>query len=348
VNEASPRGEHDTGAHASIGRRGRRRTLVRVALAIAMLALVLAYARPVAVLDTLRGVHAPTFLLALTVAIASNLVSALRWAAIARAMGLHAPTESLVAAYAQGMAANTVLPGAILGGDVLRGYALHRLGNPLQESALSVLVDRASGLWVLCALSLGAVLGIGAAQGAGYSVATHVRSRELAGAALLLALACVLPLLAVRRRGAPGASALALAWARRTHRVAAALAQLRPALPGLLLLSVVVQVLSAAALWLYARSIGAQVSLPIALAAAAPIFVMAALPVGYAGFGTRELAAVAVLGVAGVPAAAAASTGLLYGIGGVLQGVVGAAFFVVGTGEQRPREESLPVRPPGP
>jgi hypothetical protein len=315
----------------NVERRGRRRTLVRVVLAIAMLLIVLWYARPAAVLDTLRGVHGPTFLLALAVAVASNVASALRWAAIARAMGLHAPTHALVAAYAQGMAANTVLPGAILGGDVLRGYALHRLGNPLHESALSVFVDRASGLWVLGALSLVAVLGIAAMQSAGYSINSPVRSQDLAGAALLVALACVLPLLALGRGATKRVPALGNAWARRIRRVASALAQLRPALPGLLLLSVVVQVLSAAALWLYARSIGAQVSLPVALAAAAPIFVMAALPVGYAGFGTRELAAVAVLAVANVAAEAAAATGLLYGMGGVLQGVIGVAFFLVST-----------------
>lgn len=113
-----------------------------------------------------------------------------------------------------------------------------------------------------------------------------------------------------------------------------ALSQLRPALPRLLMMSVAVQLLSAVALWLYARAVSADLALPVALAAAAPIFVMAALPIGYAGFGTRELAAVVVLAVAGVPADAAAATGLLYGIGGLLQGVLGAVFFLVPLGAQ--------------
>jgi hypothetical protein len=120
------------------------------------------------------------------------------------------------------------------------------------------------------------------------------------------------------------------------QRVADAIAQLRPALLWLLLMSVAVQLLSAIALWLYARSAGADIALPVMLAAAAPIFVMAALPIGYAGFGTRELAAVAALAVAGVPAGAAATTGLLYGIGALLQGVLGAAFFVVPLGGGEP------------
>jgi uncharacterized membrane protein YbhN (UPF0104 family) len=310
------------------------RTLFRIAIAVALLAIVLWYARPAAVLDALRDVDPATFLLALAFAIASNIASAFRWAAIARAMGLRAPNVPLAGFYARGMAANTVLPGAVLGGDVLRGYALHRLGNPLQESALSVLVDRASGLWVLCALSLVAVLGMGVAQASSEALATRIGRGDLVLAAWLLALACALPPLALRlRRGASTPGALD-ALARRTQRMRCALSQLRPALPRLLMMSVAVQLLSAVALWLYARAVSADLALPVALAAAAPIFVMAALPIGYAGFGTRELAAVVVLAVAGVPADAAAATGLLYGIGGLLQGVLGAVFFLVPLGAQ--------------
>ena len=55
---------------------------------------------------------------------------------------------------------------------------------------------------------------------------------------------------------------------------------------------------------------------------------MAAVPHGVAGFGTRELAAVAVLGLAGVPADVAAGTGLLYGMLCVIQGVLAAPSFV--------------------
>lgn len=343
MEDASLDGERERAVRASVERRGGIPPLVRMVLAVAMLALALWYARPTAVLAMLRDVHGATFLLALAVAIASNLVSALRWAAIARAMGLIAPNGALVAFYGRGMAANTVLPGAVLGGDVLRGYALHRLGNPIRESALSVLVDRASGLWVLCALSLVVVLGIAAMHAMGHRVATPLRGDELATSALVLALACALPFLAPRMQPRPGVRAT---LARLTQRVVNTLAQIRPALPRLLLMSVVVQLLSAAALCLYARSVGAEIALSVALAAAAPIFVMAALPIGYSGFGTRELAAVAVLAVASVPADAATATGLLYGIGGLLQGMLGAAFFVVPlrAGDPPHRKESSPVR----
>jgi uncharacterized membrane protein YbhN (UPF0104 family) len=310
------------------------RTLLRITIAVALLAAVVWYARPAAVLDALRAVDPAAFLLALAVAIASNIASAFRWAAIARAMGLRAPNAPLVGFYAQAMAASTVLPGAVLGGDVLRGYALHRLGNPLQEGALSVLVDRLSGLWVLCALSLVAVLGIAAASAVGAGVGPDPRGDALIWAVLVLALACAMPFLAARLRPGPARVGFFEQIGRRTKRIESALSHLRPALPRLLAMSVVVQVLSAAAFWLYGRSVGADIALPVALAAAAPIFVMAALPIGYGGFGTRELAAVVVLAVAGVPADAAAGTGLLYGIGALMQGVLGAVLFLHPTGAQ--------------
>ena len=91
----------------------------------------------------------------------------------------------------------------------------------------------------------------------------------------------------------------------------------------------VVQLLSATALAACAWSLDVEVPHVIMLAASAPIFVMAALPLGIAGFGTRELAAVAVLGLAGVPADLAAGTGLLYGLCGVIQGMLAAPLFLL-------------------
>jgi uncharacterized membrane protein YbhN (UPF0104 family) len=85
---------------------------------------------------------------------------------------------------------------------------------------------------------------------------------------------------------------------------------------------------AALALVACARSLGVQTALVLLLAASAPIFVMAAVPLGVAGFGTRELASVAVLGAMGVPPDQAAGTGLLYGLCGVIMGLLAAPLFV--------------------
>ena len=63
------------------------------------------------------------------------------------------------------------------------------------------------------------------------------------------------------------------------------------------------------------------------LAAAAPIFIMAAVPLGWAGFGARELSAVVVLGLLGVPADQATACALLYGLAAVVQGAFSGFLF---------------------
>ena len=75
---------------------------------------------------------------------------------------------------------------------------------------------------------------------------------------------------------------------------------------------------------------GVPLSYPVMLAAAAPIFIMGAMPLGWGGFGARELSAVVVLGALGIAPEQATVTGLLYGISAVLQGVLAAPLFVLG------------------
>ncbi|HZP86291.1 MAG TPA: lysylphosphatidylglycerol synthase domain-containing protein, partial [Burkholderiales bacterium] len=131
---------------------------LRVASGVALLAMVVHYANPRALLGQLSNADPLLFVAAVMVAIAANVASALRWAAIARALDLVAPRARLIWMYARGITVNVLLPGATLSGDLLRSYQLSRLGNPLMRSALSVFFDRFSGLWVLCAMSLCATL----------------------------------------------------------------------------------------------------------------------------------------------------------------------------------------------
>ncbi len=264
---------------------------------------------------------------ALALAILSNVMSAARWTAIARAFHLKAPFPSLLAMYARGITSNVLLPGATLSGDALRSYELSRLGNPLVESAVSVAFCRLSGLWTLCLLSLLAA-GVALAAGLSLDAGGHGGS-VLATYGTLLAAIVVGPFLPWpldRLRAMPFRAAVRLAdlWAR----LRSPDTGLRRSLWNSLWLSILVQVFSALALATCGLAVGAQVPLVLMLACAAPIFVMAAVPLGIAGFGTRELAAVAVLGLAGVPPATAAATGLLYGILGIVQGILSAPLFL--------------------
>lgn len=264
---------------------------LRVVAGAALLALVVWYVDPRTLARSLSGVDPWLFAAAVGVAILSNVFSALRWRAIATALKLSFSITSCLLVYARAITANMMLPGSIVSGDVLRSYQLSRLGNPLAASAWSVFLDRFSGLWILCAMSALAAAALG-----------------FWGYAAILAAAFVVPLLPIPLpRNLGGA---------------------RPILLGSAWYSCVVQLIAAGTLWVCAQSIGLGVSYGVMLAAAAPIFIMAALPIGVAGFGAREAAAVVVLGFAGVPGDQAFAVGLLYGLAAVVQGILAAPLFL--------------------
>jgi uncharacterized membrane protein YbhN (UPF0104 family) len=291
------------------------------------MAIALAIVGPERLLNSLAGTELRWFALALGLAIAANVCSSLRWGMIARALGLNAPDLSLMPMYARGVTSNTLLPGATVSGDLLRSYELSRLGNPMVESAASVAFDRFSGLWTLCVLSF---MAAAVAWVMGYDLAGSQSNRAVLPAYGLLLSGIVLapflpwPISWIRRLPGALGNKVADLWAR-MHAPGTAL---RRRLAESLVLSIGVQVLSALALVACARSLGVQTALVLLLAASAPIFVMAAVPLGVAGFGTRELASVAVLGAMGVPPDQAAGTGLLYGLCGVIMGLLAAPLFV--------------------
>jgi hypothetical protein len=210
------------------------------------------------------------------------------------------------------MTMNVLLPGATVSGDLLRGYQLaQQQGNLLLRSGLSVLLDRLSGLWILCAASFAALLGA-------LALGLVPMGKEIWAYIAGLVVALALPWLPLPVERAENARRQAL--------------QSGGPILRSIWLSIMVQVFSAAALWLCGFAAGVNLSYPAMLAAAAPIFIMGALPLGWGGFGARELGAVVVLGALGVPPEQATVTGLLYGMGAVLQGVVAAPLFALREG----------------
>jgi len=276
---------------------------------VLLLAAVVWYVDPRALARSLGAIDARWFAAALAASVVSNVFSAARWAAIARGLGLVAPFGAALAMYFRGMTMNVLLPGATVSGDLLRGYQLsEQQHNPLLRAGLSVLLDRLSGLWILCACSLAALV---AAMALGALPADRRSALYVAGLAVALALpwlpAPLERLEALRREALAARGPLvSSAW-----------------------LSFLVQVFSAAALWFCAFAAGAKLSYPAMLAAAAPIFIMGAVPLGWAGFGAREAAAVVVLGALAVPPEQATATGLLYGVSAVLQGIAAAPLFLM-------------------
>jgi len=292
--------------------------LLRATASLGLLALVFYFAGPARILDTFGNASPAWLAAALLASVAASLTSALRWHALAGWLGLAAPRGQLLAAYFRGIAANTVLPGATLGGDALRTMQLQRLGHPLAASAASVALDRMSGLWVLLVLSLAATAGAQLAA---------LLPPQLLPLSPLLTLALALAVLA-----APTFAWLASrAW--HVHLpgpLEHALAALhdRPAPFSHLVAqfgwSAGVQGFSILAFALAGRAVGLDLPLWLYVIAAGPVFVLAALPVSVGGWGTREAAAAVTLGHFGASTELAVAAALLYGLFAVMQGAVGA------------------------
>jgi len=263
------------------------------------------YVDPSALTRQILSVDAKFFAFAVVASIFANLISAARWCAIARGLGLVAPFGRMVMMYFRGVTMNVLLPGATVSGDLLRSYELSRKNNPLLRSGLSVLLDRLSGLWMLCALSLLALLG----------ASTMMDRNSFLVYVGILAVAVVSPWIPFPVRKIEDARKEALHSGGPLLRSA--------------WLSAGVQVASSFALWLCGLAAGVNLSYPLMLAAAAPIFIMAAIPLGWAGFGARELSAVVVLGLLAVPADQATATALLYGLAAVIQGALAAPLFLI-------------------
>ena len=294
------------------------KALLRGLLGLALLGAVLALADPARVLAQLRQAHPGWLLAGLAAAVASNVVSALRGRALARWLGADLHVGDACRWYFQAIGLNALLPGAVVGGDVYRAVVLRRAGQDTLASSWSVVLDRVSGLWMLCAIG-----GLGAAACADV-LAPWLRlpagvfiALMLAGTALWLLLPWALP--ALLRRWCPG-------WLA-PLRTAALRPDFGAQLGWQVLASVAVQILSAAALAGGGLALGVQLS-PAAWAfAIAPVFLMAALPVSVGGWGTREAAAVAALAPFGVAAPAAVGVGVIYGVYGLAQGALGALAF---------------------
>ncbi len=296
-----------------------RKAFVRALMGIALLAAVVYFANPVQLWGRLQQANPWWLLGGFGISIASNVVSAWRWRAMARWLGAQMPVASSMRWYFQAIGLNVLLPGAVVGGDVYRAIALQKTGQAKAASNLSVILDRVSGLWMLCAIG-----GLGAVACAS-TLAPWVHLNTALFITLLLAVTVIWLLLpwALLQGLRSHWFKLPGAWLEPVRTAAN-----RPDFLSQLWLqaasSALVQLLSAAALACGAIALGLHLPLVVWAFVIAPVFLMAALPVSVGGWGTREAAAVAALAPFGVPAVLAVGVGLLYGVFALGQGALGA------------------------
>jgi len=122
--------------------------LLRIAVSVSLLA-VLAFRTNWGQLGQAFGqLQLRSWLAALGIYLVAQMISAVRWQALARPLGFGGAVWRYGAFYFIGMFFNMMLPTSV-GGDIVRAWYLdHRPGRRL-HALVSVLVDRASGLLVL-------------------------------------------------------------------------------------------------------------------------------------------------------------------------------------------------------
>lgn len=270
--------------------------------------------------------------------IVSNLFSVARWQKITTQMGLAIRFKQALYLYAQGITANTVLPGGIVGGDVWRTLGLVKIAQ-LQtpraafghaEAAASVLLDRVGGLWSLCMFSL-------VALGMVYVFGLDHYDNEvlwlLEMYAVILVIATISPLSFTTPWLSPKklqtlTTHISNKWGRKLVQTFAVISDNIHQLIVTLVQSLLVQLFAVFTLYCCLYAVGVQISYFEVAALSLAIFLSAIIPASISGFGARELAAVAVLGLIGVNAEFAFSASFLFGLAGTLQGILGIYFWL--------------------
>jgi uncharacterized membrane protein YbhN (UPF0104 family) len=215
---------------------------------------------------------------------------------------------------------NQALPTGI-GGDVAKVLTLRARGDLLRY-ARAVLLTRIVGLVALL------VSGVLLTPFYGILTARHKPLYAVAAAssAALVAFAVILRVAASRRlaRSLPRPARFLILLARDLRRFSTG-----RVLWEQIATSAVIVVSIAFCFGLIAQSLGHELPLWTCLVVVPPVIVSMHLPMSYAGWGTREVGAVVILPLAGVPAATALTISLLYGVLLLGSGLIGLALWFV-------------------
>lgn len=283
-------------------------------------------AGPRAIWAAVQGADGGWLFAGLACAVMGNASAALRWAELSRWLGHRVRARWALAVYFKAVALNALLPGAVVGGDMFRAWQLHRDGCARGAAGLSVVLDRLSGLWILFAISAMALFaGLGSPEMNSLRRWLHVpeawptpliASLLLVGV-LLLPLGALIMLAAIAGHRAQPGSRRAMA-VELLQRPAALQQYFRQAGASLF-----VQAVSVSALYCAARAFGVHLPGWLIAVTAAPIFLLAALPVSFGGWGTREAATVTGWAAFGVAPALAVGAAAAVGIYALLQATLG-------------------------
>ena len=304
--------------------------LLKLLVSAGLLGYFLSRVHPERFLTTFANAKFSYIALAMVVYLVTQGVSAVRWATLARPLGINTPFKDLLRYYLVGMFFNLFAPGTV-GGDVSRVYYLvrdedaHASGRAVTtvHAAMSVLMDRAIGMVVLVWLGAAGLLLFPQ-----YAVPHSIRSVTYILALGFAAAVILAPLL---RRLMPEDShplvaklRLALRSYRSNWRALLAAAAL----------SLVVHLIQGWMHTVMGRALDLDVPFSFSLIVYPLVGTFSAIPVSLNGLGLREGGYIYLLAVIGIGHEKAIAFGLLLFLIVALDSLLGGLIFLL---QQMPR-----------
>ena len=274
----------------------RLKQFLKPALGLGLVAILLSQLQPAELLAMLKSTDWQWALLGLVLACLANLVCSLRWRVIVVQMGQPLEKGPALKLYFQGITANTVLPGGIIGGDIWRVLGLTKMGMSKISGTQSVVLDRAIGFWALSALALAA-----------FCAQLIFSDRPWAQAPQALMVIYFLALLGM-------SVSPALLWWMKAKWIRGMFV---PAS-----ISVGSQLLTITAFLCCLIAVRAEFSSLAVATLCAGIFLGAVVPASIGGFGSREVASVIFLTEIGIQPEAAFLASVLFGLTATTQGLL--------------------------
>ena len=277
-----------------------------------------------AALRRMAGLSLSAAITAVSLLMLHCFVAGWRWRLIMRLFGPALPLRTTIRLFFEGYFFNNALPSSI-GGDGVRIYRANRLGLPLAASVNGVLLDRVTGLTGLFIL-------VAAGQPLLYARVDDITTR-LAFAGILLAGAAGIAALILARRIPERLLPARLHDPVQKLSEATRAAYLHPAVSlPVLGLSVVVHGLIVLSVHVIAVGLELDVGLFESLVLVPAVILLSTIPVSIGGWGLREGLMVVALGLAGVPADAALSVSILFGLAQIAAGLPGGALWLTAVG----------------
>jgi len=251
---------------------------------------------------------------------ALTFLQAWRWGFVLRALNTELSWLARVINCFIGQFFNQTLPSTI-GGDAIRIWLLNRAGFALRPSANSVFIDRLGALFALLLLSLLGLPWLGDMDPDGAAVVTVAGAASIGLCAMagILVLDWLPPFLS-RARIIASIATLSTDGRRVVFKTRAGFIVLAA--------SIVLHLCVAAAVWMIAYSLQVDVTLGQCLVLVPLVMVASAIPISVAGWGVREGAMVAALGLVGVAHAEAFAISLLLGLTLIVVGLPGGLLWL--------------------